>query len=238
MSSARALYALAAGAVLASGCGPSAPADAVRIACVGDSITWGSIIRDRPHNSYPGQLARRLGKGYVVANFGASGSFVLRSSPKPFREDPFFEQSLAFKPNIVVLSVGTNDAKPEIWQAGERNFYSSLAQLVEEYRSLPEHPRVILALPPPLFSQRERGKNLDRALRPVMRRLASDLGIEVIDLAKPFKGRKDLFWDGIHPNIKACGIMANTVAKTISKRPELATLDRGGALWASSTVEP
>jgi lysophospholipase L1-like esterase len=234
----RALPAVILGALLLCGCAQAPMPDAVRIACVGDSITWGSIIRDRAHNSYPGQLAAKLGSGYVVANFGASGSFVLRSSPKPFRDDPFFEQSLSFQPNIVVLSVGTNDAKPEIWRHGKYSFYSSLAQLIETYQSLPEHPRVILALPPPLFAQKQRGENLDLALRPKMKKLAMDMGIELIDLAKPFRGRKELFWDGIHPNVQACGIMAQTVATSISGTRPLARLEGGSTItWQNSKAE-
>jgi lysophospholipase L1-like esterase len=220
----RLAFALIPAGLLLAGCRMGTPAQTVRVACVGDSITWGSIMRDRVHNSYPGQLAKKLGTGYEVGNFGASGSFVLLSSPKPFREDPFYERSLAFQPNIVVLSVGTNDAKPEVWRNGQDSFYGSLAQLIEAYQGLPEHPRVILALPPPLFAQKQRGENLDQSLRPKMERLASDMGIELIDLARPFRGRKDLFWDGIHPNIKACGIMANTVAHSIERRRDLARL--------------
>ncbi|CAN5554557.1 hypothetical protein BH11ARM1_BH11ARM1_01600 [soil metagenome] len=221
MAGLRTLCALSMGCLVLVGCNPASQTQAVRVACVGDSITWGSIIRDRAKNSYPGQLARQLGQGYVVANFGASGSFVLRSSPKPFREDPFFERSMSFQPDIVVLSVGTNDAKPEIWDNGKRSFYMSLAQLVDSYRQLPEQPRVILALPPPMFAQKQRGKNLEVSLRPEIKRVAKDMGVELIDLAEPFRGHKELFWDGIHPNIQACGMMANTVARSIEKHQDL-----------------
>ena len=44
-----------------------------RIACVGDSITYGATIRDKSHDSYPAQLGTMLGRKYSVKNFGASG---------------------------------------------------------------------------------------------------------------------------------------------------------------------
>lgn len=37
----------------------------VRVACVGNSITYGTGIQDRAHDSYPAQLQRMLGPGYV-----------------------------------------------------------------------------------------------------------------------------------------------------------------------------
>lgn len=37
----------------------------VRVACVGNSITYGTGIQDRARDSYPAQLQRMLGPGYV-----------------------------------------------------------------------------------------------------------------------------------------------------------------------------
>jgi hypothetical protein len=34
----------------------------IKVACIGNSITYGSGIPDRPRDSYPAQLARMLGK--------------------------------------------------------------------------------------------------------------------------------------------------------------------------------
>lgn len=193
---------------------PRAP-KVVRIACVGDSITWGSIIKDRANRSYPGQLAKQLGEGFAVANFGASGSYVIRNSPKPFLKHPFYEGSLSFRPNIVVLMVGTNDAMPAVWKQNGTKFRHTLATLVRSYQQLPEHPKVFLALPPPLFTQNERGQNLETHLRPEMLRLAKYMGLEVVDLGAPFRNKKEMFWDGIHPTATACQLMATKIAATI-----------------------
>ncbi|OYP74897.1 hypothetical protein CIK94_07310 [Prevotella sp. P4-51] len=42
-----------------------ATAPPVRVACVGNSITYGTGIQDRARDSYPAQLERMLGPGYV-----------------------------------------------------------------------------------------------------------------------------------------------------------------------------
>ena len=38
----------------------------VRVACVGDSITYGHGIKDRLHDAYPGVLSSMLGEKYDV----------------------------------------------------------------------------------------------------------------------------------------------------------------------------
>ena len=39
-------------------------ADRVRVACVGNSVTYGATSADRAHTSYPAQLQRLLGAAY------------------------------------------------------------------------------------------------------------------------------------------------------------------------------
>src|SRR4051812_40315304 len=58
--------------------GPADKDRKVRVACVGDSITFGSGIPDREHNAYPAQLANLLGDRYEVRNFGVSGATLLK----------------------------------------------------------------------------------------------------------------------------------------------------------------
>ena len=49
----------------------------VRVACVGNSITYGAGIANRQQNSYPAQLQYYLGADYEVRNFGVSGTTLL-----------------------------------------------------------------------------------------------------------------------------------------------------------------
>ena len=52
-----------------------------RIACVGNSITYGSTIGNREINSYPAQLGAMLGENNEVWNFGKSGDKAIITSP-------------------------------------------------------------------------------------------------------------------------------------------------------------
>lgn len=49
------------------------PGNTIRVACVGDSITYGARLEDREQHSYPAQLQKLLGDDVAVFNFGVGG---------------------------------------------------------------------------------------------------------------------------------------------------------------------
>ena len=57
--------------------------DAIRVACIGNSITDGHGIDMAPSQGYPAQLQRMLGKDYWVKNFGVSGRTMLNKGDQP-----------------------------------------------------------------------------------------------------------------------------------------------------------
>ena len=54
----------------------------VRVACVGDSITYGAGVAGRETNSYSTVLGRMLGSKFEVRNFGRSGATLLKQGAK------------------------------------------------------------------------------------------------------------------------------------------------------------
>jgi lysophospholipase L1-like esterase len=71
--------------LLAIGCVASV-AQAKRVACVGDSITYGSDIANRTRDSYPAQLEQILQQydsAWEVSNFGVSGATMLTNGDRP-----------------------------------------------------------------------------------------------------------------------------------------------------------
>src|SRR5271168_4090727 len=106
----------------------TACADPIRVACVGDSITFGAgVTKGWP---YPAQLGRMLGSGYDVRNFGVSGATLLRAGDKPYDKQKAFPAALAFKPDIVILMLGTNDTKPQNWGPHAAEFDADYRWLV------------------------------------------------------------------------------------------------------------
>ena len=87
----------------------------MKVACVGNSITFGATIPNRESNSYPAQLQAWLGEGYEVRNFGYSGSTVIRRGDYQYAASEAHSRSLEFQPDIVVMKLGTNDAQLHMW---------------------------------------------------------------------------------------------------------------------------
>ena len=89
-----------------------------KVACVGDSITYGHGLADRARESYPAQLQRLLDERspgeYEVRNFGNSGRGIyldsMRGSERRgFRHMPEHRAALEWKPDVVVCNLGIND---------------------------------------------------------------------------------------------------------------------------------
>ena len=75
----------------------------IRVACIGNSITYGAFIPNREMNCYPAQLQAYLGDGYEVKNFGASGRTILSKGDYPYSETDTYKASLEYQPDIVLI---------------------------------------------------------------------------------------------------------------------------------------
>lgn len=206
-------------------------AEPVRIACVGDSITYGSRIENRLNNAYPFQLEKMLGPGYEVRNFGVSGATLLRNGNKPFAGLPEFREALDFKPSIVIIKLGTNDSK-RINRQFFGEFKSDYHQLIRSFRDLNPEVRIIILLPVPAFNYGEeigiRPEAISSRIIPMTEEVAYEAGCEIIDLYHHFLDREDLFPDKVHPDRMGARLMALRVQEAILQRydPDYSLLDR------------
>ena len=74
-----------------------------RVACAGDSITYGAGVANRGKNNYPKVLGGLLGAGYESRNFGVSGATLLKKGDHPYWRTGAFKAATAFKPHIVII---------------------------------------------------------------------------------------------------------------------------------------
>lgn len=84
------------------------------IACLGDSITEGSIGgRVTPELAYPAALQRLLWQDAVVYNYGLGGTTMMSTSKSPYMSSAQYADCLASpeKYDLVLIMLGTNDAK-------------------------------------------------------------------------------------------------------------------------------
>ena len=56
----------------------------VKVACIGDSITWGFTLLCPWKQSYPALLQERLGDGYEVRNFGYNDASARFDADTPY----------------------------------------------------------------------------------------------------------------------------------------------------------
>ncbi|MBA3936153.1 MAG: hypothetical protein H0X38_01740 [Planctomycetes bacterium] len=179
----------------------------IRVICAGDSIT---------QRGYPEVLQMLLGAGYAVHNAGHSGTTALkhagtRSYPDadPRRDDA----------DIVVIMLGTNDAKVESWSAHRDEFAADYGAVIASFKGLRSHPKVWVSLSPPVFKAEGGGgfsaKNVEEMVG-MTRTLAAALGCPIIDVHAAAMGQADKFGDGVHPNDAGKLLIATTVKAAIT----------------------
>lgn len=193
-------------------------AQVVKVACVGNSITYGANIEDREHHSYPFVLGELLGNGYEVKNFGFSARTLLRKGDYPYMKEAMFKEALAYEPNIVIIKMGTNDSKPQNWKYGNE-FEQDLTDMVDSFLCLASHPKVYLCRPVPAYETKWGISNevISKEIFPIIKKVAKKKKLKLIDLYTPLSGKENLFPDKIHPNAEGAAIMANVVCKVIKK---------------------
>ena len=191
--------------------------DAVRVACIGNSITFGAGIRNRSRDSYPSVLARMLGDSYWVKNFGVSARTMLNKGDHPYMNEPAYKNALAFNPNIVVIKLGTNDSKSFNWKY-KADFMKDAQNMITAFKGLPSQPKIYLCYPSKAYLTGD-GINDDiisKEIIPMIKKLAKKNDLSVIDLHTAMDGMPELFPDRIHPNEKGAQVMAKAVYQSIS----------------------
>lgn len=191
-----------------------------KVACVGDSITFGSGIKDRVTGSYPSQLAVLLGERWVVRNFGVSGATLLRAGDRPYHRQVAFAQALEYEPDVVAIMLGTNDSKPQNW-SHQDEFVADYKVLVGAFRAANPEARFFICLPVPAFPGNFgiREEIIGPEVLPLVRQVAAETGAMLIDLHGALEGQGKFFPDKIHPNADGAALIAKAVHKALSQSP-------------------
>ncbi len=198
----------------------STQAQQIKVACVGNSITWGPGIPDRDHNSYPAQLQSLLGPGFDVRNYGNCGKCAQTSGDDPYTSTDEYAAALKFNPDIVVVKLGTNDSKPQNWKS-QKQFGKDLDKIATAFAQLPSHPRIIMALPATAFNHAW-GINdsiIQAGVIPAVTSICKKHNWQLLDLHTLTQTMSADFIDGIHPNTRAAGAIARAVRDAIATDP-------------------
>ncbi len=191
----------------------------IRLACIGDSITFGHGIRDRKTNSYPAQLGVMLGSRWDVRNFGVSGATLLKNGDRPYWNQDAFKKALEFNPNVVVIKLGTNDSKPTNWKYKDE-FVGDYIDLIEQFRALEARPKIWVCYPVPAYSERWgiSDEVITEEIMSLIDEIADKMGVPIINLYSALIDKAEMFPDQIHPNAEGAKIMAEAICHTLTGR--------------------
>ena len=186
----------------------------IRVACIGDSITWGFTLLNPWKQSYPTLLQEKLGEGYEVHNFGYNDASARFDADTPYVNKRVYRDSLSWNPDIVLLMLGTNDTKKRNWDP--EIFRRDYRRIVESYRALSSNPRVILIAPIRIFLPLGfpllglYPETMEEGVRPAIREMAAALGLELIDLQDLFTD-SSYCRDGVHPQKTGARMLADAI---------------------------
>ena len=194
--------------------------NAVRVACIGNSITDGYGIGMSPVNGYPAVLQKKLGEGYLVKNFGVSARTMMNKGDFPYMNELAWRDAQAFNPNIVVIKLGTNDSKTHNWVHGADEYRQSMQAMIDTLKALPSKPKIYLCSPIPAFkdSWTINDSVIVNGEMPIIKKLAKKNKCKFIDLHTSYTYGDMMLNDGIHPNAKGAAKMADIIFDAIEKK--------------------
>jgi sialate O-acetylesterase len=192
----------------------------VKVACVGNSVTYGYGLTNREQDCYPAQLQQFLRQKYKVKNFGHSGATLLKKGHNPYYKTVEFSEAIAYQPDIVIIHLGLNDTDPRDWPDHKEDFEADYAYLIKEFRKANPAIKIYVCRLTPIFSGHPRFKSGTRdwydQIQTLISAIAKANNTGLIDLHEPLYNRPDLFADNLHPDKEGAGIIARTVYQAIS----------------------
>jgi lysophospholipase L1-like esterase len=176
----------------------------IRVACVGDSITFWT--------QYPNDLRMLLGSNYSLGNFGVGAATITVNAGKPYLNESVLQNAKEFKPDIVIIMVGTNDANPAL-KLNASNFVNDYVLLISKFQGLDSKPKVWIAKPPPIFNNGTglSTENFDTYIIPAIEQVANQTNLSLIDVYTPLLNHPEYFKDGVHLNSEGSQVVANII---------------------------
>ena len=196
------------------------PAKKIKVACIGDSITYGAAIEDREHFAYPVQLQALLGGNYLVGNFGHNGATLLKKGHNPYDKLEVCKQAINFAADVYVIHLGVNDTDPRDWPNYRDDFVGDYLDLINSFRRANPNARIIIALLSPLADRHHRfmsgTKQWHEDIQEAIKVVTETAGCELIDFHSPLYPYPWHIPDAIHPDEVGYGMLAKVVYSAIT----------------------
>ena len=199
----------------------------IKVACVGDSITYGHSVSNWKENNYPKVLQELLGEDYHVANFGVSGACVNSKGNKPYIKRTIYEESINYDADILLFMLGSNDSKPKNWVDTEY-FLKQYEELLDSYLEKENKPKIFIGICSKSYYLNDNQSGLAKySIRPeivdgiaeAIKTKYSNEDVVLVDIHELTSAHPEWFEkDGIHPNKDGAKSIANVFADAIKEK--------------------
>lgn len=185
----------------------------IQVCCIGDSITVG-------YNSpkpWPKMLGEALGEKWKFHNLGFSARTLLTKGDFPYVKEKQWQQALELKPDVALIALGTNDAKPHNWKH-KAEFVGDYKAMIEALRMANPKVRVYCLLPIPAYPSNFGITDavIANEVLPLVKQVAAETKSELIDLNTPMLDQAKLVPDKIHPNVEGLKLMAGVIYEALT----------------------
>lgn len=192
----------------------------IKVACIGNSITYGYGLPDRATQSYPVQLQKMLGESYQVENFGKSGATLLNKGHRPYMQQDEYHRAIDFAGDIVVIHLGINDTDPRDWPDYRDFFVKDYIALIDSFRVAKPEARIMIARLTPIADRHPRFLSGTRdwhgEIQLAIENVACYAGVQLIDFHKPLYPYPFMLTDAVHPDPEGAFVLAQTVYSAIT----------------------
>ena len=184
--------------------------DIIHVACLGDSITFGTGSADPTVHSYPAYYQKMLGYDYYVEKYGAPSNSLIETDSPSYLNHSHFTKSAEANPDVVIVMLGTNDTRPTRWAdsaykdwsnpARSQAFLTSGDKLVANFKKVNPDVQIIFATCPYVPQAADWTANLVNYGNPHIKQVAANNNCQVIDIFSYTKKNVTMFagGDGLH----------------------------------------
>ncbi len=184
----------------------------IKVVCVGDSITQGTGAKDQ-RNNYPSRLQALLGSSFQVINCGKASSYVMSPSSKfnvkastpelYYPNTAVYKTAMASDPDIVIIALGTNDARSLTEAAASQQFVKDYKALIADFAALASKPQIYLSIPLPAASNAIPYEGTVYILPDLIRGVGEELSLPVLETGIDLRDYYEAvlpFNDRLHPD--------------------------------------
>ena len=201
-------------------------AEPIRIACCGDSITFGTCAEDavidkytykKENQFYPNQMQKLYGTSAVVGNFGYPGSYVGTSHNK-YLNSCVYAALCEFDPDVIVIALGTNNAS--LMPSGVSSFLTYYRTMLKDMHERFPDAKIVMTTALYRWDNADRTAMVDQYIIPSQKQLAEEFDyVYLYDAYTEYKpyGTTTYYKDKLHPNNLGYQKLAEVMKKGVDE---------------------